>query len=214
MTPPMNHAEAARRSSPASKPYSRNDRGDPLVVDGRVGVDPVALRIDGQGEDLGQVRPFQQHLLPRHRVRSADRAPSRSTETARAYCRRSSAGFASSSFVGQLSTTVRSRSADAKSSTVCVARIIAALRFRQVLSASCTYARSVGCWMKRQASSITQSFRVARLGGILDPRRRRGGARRTAAARAAPDTRASPRSRRPAAARRSACRRRCRRGSA
>ena len=61
-------ADAARRSRPASKPYSRNDRGDALVVDGRVRVDPVALRIDRQRQHLRQVRPLEQELLPRHQA--------------------------------------------------------------------------------------------------------------------------------------------------
>src|SRR5262245_11224087 len=74
-----------------------------------------------------------------------------------AYWARSNDGLARSSFVGQLSTTVRSKSADAKSSMDCVASSIAPFRFRHVLSASCTYARSRSCCMNRQASSITHS---------------------------------------------------------
>ena len=53
-------------------------------------------------------------------------------------------GFARKNFVGQLSTTVRSRSASAKSSLLCVARSMAAFRLRQVLSASVMYALTRG----------------------------------------------------------------------
>src|SRR4030095_2399147 len=40
------------------------DGGDPLVVNRRVGVDPVALRIDGQRQDACNVRTLHQDLLP------------------------------------------------------------------------------------------------------------------------------------------------------
>ena len=43
--------------------------GDPCVVDGSVGVDPVALRIHSKSEDFGKVRTFEQDLLPRDEPR-------------------------------------------------------------------------------------------------------------------------------------------------
>src|SRR4029079_695416 len=38
---------------------------DPCVVDGSVGVDPIALWIDSKSEDFGQVPTFEQDLLTR-----------------------------------------------------------------------------------------------------------------------------------------------------
>src|SRR5258706_1337486 len=40
------------------------ERSHPLVVEGRVRVDPIALRVDSQGEDLRHVGALEQHLLP------------------------------------------------------------------------------------------------------------------------------------------------------
>ena len=70
-------------------------------------------------------------------------------------------GLARKNFVGQLSTTVRSRSVAAKSSLLCVARSMAALRLRQVFSASVMYALSVASCAKRHASSRTNSLSCA-----------------------------------------------------
>ena len=53
-------------------------------------------------------------------------------------------GFARNNFVGQFSTTVRSRSVSPKSSSLWVARSSAALCFRHVFSASTMYALTVG----------------------------------------------------------------------
>ena len=96
-----------------------------LVVDRRVGVEPVRTRdrpsASAPWRYAGRLTSsWRLGMSPATRSNSVSFNWNRS-----AYCRRSSAGFASSSFVGQLSTTVRSRSAEAKSSAVCVARSMA-----------------------------------------------------------------------------------------
>src|SRR5688572_1552797 len=43
--------------------------GDPCVVDGSVGVDPVRLLVHNQSEDFGKVRTLEQDLLARDQTR-------------------------------------------------------------------------------------------------------------------------------------------------
>ena len=167
-TPLHSQADAASRSMPAANPCSRRIGGDSLVVDGRVGVDPVALRIHAQCEDLRQVGALQQHLLARRKRRTSRSSSISFIWNSSPYCRRSSDGFASRSRVGQLSTTVRSRSTDAKSSTLCVASNTAAFRLRHVFSASCTYARKRRVLDQPPRLVHDAHFQRPRLRGIED----------------------------------------------
>jgi len=104
------------------------------------------------GSAPGYVGPLEERLLPRQQVRN-ERGFGVVQMKQLARAARSIAGFARKNFVGQLSTTVRSRSLRSRSSLLWVARIIAALRLRQVFSASVMYALSVGSSAKRHASS-------------------------------------------------------------
>ena len=111
--------------------------GDPCVVDGSVGVDPVALWIHSKSEDFGKVRTFEQNLLTRNEARQQ-------IEFHFVQLKQLGVVPAIERWVGQKELgratldMVRNKSAEAKSSTVCVARIIAALRLRQVFKPSWT----------------------------------------------------------------------------
>src|SRR5206468_6643811 len=66
---PSNTSSSGRDRKPIQacvEPVLLQDCGDPFVVDGSVRIDPVALGVDRQCQNLGQVGPFQQNLASRH----------------------------------------------------------------------------------------------------------------------------------------------------
>ncbi|MFN7984923.1 MAG: hypothetical protein U0Q11_24030 [Vicinamibacterales bacterium] len=105
-----------------------------LVVDG-VFADPVALWVDGQREHLGQLRALQQQLAPWRQRGEQVQLHLVQLEQFRVL-RAIERWVREQQLVGQLSITVRNRSAEAKSSTACVDSTIDAFRLRQVFNAS------------------------------------------------------------------------------
>ena len=218
----MTRARADDRTASSETPYASADKSPttargsrpfrrPLrtcVVDRRCWCRSDRTRVDVQVDDLGEIGPLEEHLLPWTEMRDQRRLGLVQMEQV-AGPLEVHPGIRQEELRRAALDDRAQQVGSAKSSLLCVARSIAAFRFRQVLSASVMYALRWG-----HARSATP--RPARRASASRPRRgpessrSPGAGRRTAAAPAPAGTARAPRSRSTAAAETSACPRRCR----